>query len=143
MKSTSVYLNFNGNTEEAFLFYKSVFGGEFSYIMRFRDTPDGVKMPVAEGEKLMHISLPIQGGFTLMASDVPESFPQKAVFGSNFYIYLETESVEEADRVFGALSAGGKVEMALEYTFWGAYYGSLVDKFGVQWMVSFTPPAKT
>jgi PhnB protein len=143
MKNTSVYLNFNGNAEEAFLFYKSVFGGESSYVMRFRETPEGGKMPAAEGEKLMHIALPIQGGFTLMASDVVESYAQKAVFGSNFYIYLETESVAEADRVFGALCAGGKVEMALENTFWGAYYGSLIDKFGVQWMVSFTPPAKT
>lgn len=142
MKYASVYLNFNGNAEEAFVFYKSVFGGDFSFVMRFKDTPDGAKMPEADRDKIMHIALPIPNGFTLMASDVPESFGQKLIFGNNFYVYLETESKAEADRIFGALSAGGKVEMALENTFWGAYYGSVTDKFGVQWMVSYTLPEK-
>lgn len=142
MKYSSQYLNFNGNAEEAFVFYKSVFGGDFSFVMRFKETPDGAKVSEAERDKIMHIALPLGNGHMLMASDVLESFGQKVTFGSNLYIYIETESTEEADRIFGGLSSGGKVEMPLENTFWNSYFGSLIDKFGVQWMVSYTLPEK-
>jgi PhnB protein len=129
------YLNFNGNAEEAFNFYKSVFGGEFAVVMRFGDSPQCPDM--AEGDKnlIMHIALPIGDGGILMASDAVESLGQKLTVGNNFYISLSPSSKDDADRIFAGLSDGGKVEMQLQDMPWG-YWGCLADKFGVQWMVN-------
>ncbi len=139
MQFMTTYLNFDGNAEEAFEFYRSVFGGEFDGILRFRDFgDDAMGASEADLDKVAHISLPLVNGIGLMASDVigPQSDAFKA--GSNVYIYLEAESGAEADRVFEGLSAGGTVEMPLQPTAWAEKYGSLIDRFGVQWMVSFT-----
>ncbi len=136
------YLNFAGNTEEAFNFYKSVFGGEFSAVVRFKDVPmEGVNLPKEDENKIMHISLPI-GNDVLMASDAPESMGFTVHFGNNAYISIHPDSKEEADRIFTALSEGGEIEMPIADQMWGDYYGSLKDKFGVQWMVNYTYPQR-
>ena len=137
MAAINPYLNFNGNTEEAFDFYKSVFGGEFLALMRFKENQDCKVMSQSDKERIMHIALPIGGGNVLMATDVLESMGQKLTVGNNFYIAISPESEEEANRLFNGLSAGGKIEMPLQDMFWGAYYGSFTDKFGVQWMVNY------
>jgi PhnB protein len=137
MVSVNPYLNFAGNTEDAFNFYKSVFGGEFMTIMRFKDTPEGEKVSAEDAEKIMHVALPIGNGTILMATDALESFGQKVNMGNNFYLTIHTESRDEADQLFNKLSEGGKVEMPMADMFWGDYYGSFADKFGLQWMVSF------
>jgi PhnB protein len=136
MATINPYLNFNGNTEEVFNFYKSVFGGEFTTISRFKEAPSEYKMSEKEGEKIMHISLPIGEGTTLMGSDVPEVMG-KAIGGNNFSISINTTSEEEAHKLFNGLSAGGKVMMPLEKTFWGSLFGMFTDKFNIQWMVSY------
>jgi PhnB protein len=130
------YLNFAGNAEEAFSFYKSVFGGEFAMLQRFKETPEADKVPAEEQDKLMHVALPI-GGNVLMATDALESMGQKLAVGNNIALSLSVESQAEADRIFAALSPGAKIDMPLQKTFWGAYFGMLTDKFGIQWMVSF------
>ncbi len=140
MKSINPYLNFSGNTEEAFNFYKSVFGGDFSMLQRFKDTPEAGKISDEEKEKLMHVSLPIGKGNILMGTDALESQGWKLTFGNNFSLAAETESKEEADKIFKGLSEGGQVTMPLADTFWGAYFGMTKDKFGIQWMVSYTYP---
>lgn len=134
------YLNFNGNTEEAFNFYKSVFGGEFVMIMRFRDVPGNENLPAELLDKIMHIALPIGKGNMLMATDSLESLGQKLVQGNNHYFMLGTESKEEADELFAKLSVNGKIEMPLQDTFWGAYYGAFTDQFGIQWMIDYEYP---
>jgi PhnB protein len=139
MARVSTYLNFQRNTEEAFNFYKFIFGGEFGGggISRFKDIPPAVGNPqIAEADKnlVMHIELPITGGHVLMGTDAPESMGFKVNYGNNVHISLEPDTRAETKRLFDALSAGGKVTMALEDMFWGAYYGSCTDKFGVQWM---------
>jgi PhnB protein len=138
MASTSTYLNFPRNTEEAFNFYKSVFGTEFSgKPMRFGDIPPMEGMPpVTEEDKnlIMHIELPIVGGHMLMGTDAPESFGFSVTFGNNIHINLQPDTRAETKRLFDALSEGGKVTMPLQDMFWGDYYGSCNDKFGVQWM---------
>lgn len=138
MLNVNPYLNFNGNTEEAFNFYKSVFGGEFITLMRFKDMPEGEKMPPDAQNKIMHAALPISKNTILMATDALESLGQKLTAGNNFYISLETETKDEAGKIFKKLSDGGKIEMPIQDQFWGAYFGSFADKFGVQWMVSYT-----
>ena len=137
MTAVNPYLNFMGNTEEAFTFYKSVFGGEFSALQRFKDTPEAEKVSAADREKIMHISLPIGKGVTLMATDALESMGQKLEVGNNFSLSIDAESRAEADRLFDGLSKGGKVEMPMQKTFWGSYFGMIEDKFGIQWMVSY------
>jgi PhnB protein len=137
MATINPYLNYRGNAEEAFKFYKSVFGGEFSSVQRFKDTPEADKVSAADRDKIMHIALPIGKGVTLMASDTLDSMGQKLSVGNNFYLSITVESRAEAERVFNGLSKGGKVEMPLQKTFWGDYFGMFADKFGVQWMVSF------
>ncbi|MBK8552180.1 MAG: VOC family protein [Ignavibacteria bacterium] len=137
MTTINPYLNFNGNTEEAFNFYKSVFGGEFSALMRFKDTSHGDKLSAEEKERIMHVSLPIGETAILMATDGLESMGRKFINGDNFSITIGTDSREEADRIFKELSAGGKVEMPMEDVFWGDYFGMFTDKFGIQWMVSY------
>ncbi|MCO6474449.1 MAG: VOC family protein [Ignavibacterium sp.] len=141
MKSINPYLNFQGNTEEAFNFYKSVFGGEFQGgIFRFKDTQMRDKLSDEEQQMVMHIGLPMGNQNYLMATDALESMGQKVIFGNNFYISILADSREEADKLFAGLSEGGKVEMPMADQFWGDYFGSLVDKFGVQWMVIYSPP---
>lgn len=135
MPRLNTYLNFNGNTEEAFNFYKSVFGGEFRVLQRFKDTPESGKMPASEQEKIMHVALPV-GGNVLMGTDVPQTMPQ-ATFGTNSSISIDAASEEEANNLFNGLSAGGKVTMPLAKMFWGAYFGMFTDKFGIQWMVNY------
>ncbi len=141
MAKVSTYLNFPRNTEEAFNFYKSVFGGDFAGdgIVRFGAIPaqDGAP-PIKEEDKnlVMHVGLPILGGHVLMGTDAPESMGFKVNFGNNIYINLEPDTRAETDKLFKALSEGGKVEMALQEMFWGDYFGSCTDKFGVQWMVN-------
>ena len=137
MAVSNVYLNFPGNTEEAFNFYKSVLGGEFLVVSRFGDMSEGDKLSESDKTKIMHISLSIGGGTMLMATDAMESMGQKVTFGNNFYICLSTESEAESDKIFNGLSAGGEIEMKLEKTFWGSYFGSFTDKFGVKWMVDY------
>jgi PhnB protein len=139
MKSANPYVNFSGNTEEAFDFYRSVFGGEFLTVFRFRDFGDNNPMGVPENEldRIAHIALPI-GDSLLMGTDVLESWPRGIKVGNNVYISLEAETGEEADRVFNALSAGGEVEMELQQTQWAEKYGSCTDRFGIQWMVNYT-----
>jgi PhnB protein len=138
MKSVNPYLNFPGNTEEAFDFYRSVFGGEFQAVVRFRDFGDnGMGAPERDLDKIAHIALPIGSGL-LMATDVLESWHRPLTVGNNYYITLEPETADEADRLFSALSAGGETEMPLQPTEWAEKYGSCIDRFGVQWMVSYT-----
>ena len=138
MARTSTYLNFSRNTEEAFNFYKSVFGGDFiGGISRFGDIPSSDDMPpLAEQDKnlIMHIELPILGGHILMGTDAPETMGFTLIFGNNSYINLEPDSKAETKTLFDALSAGGKVTTELQDMFWGAYFGTCTDKFGVHWM---------
>lgn len=138
MASVSTYLNFERNTEEAFNFYKSVFGGEFTEpIRRMGEVPPQEGQPPLKDEDknlVMHVSLPILGGHLLMGTDAPESMGFKMNFGNNVYINLGTDTRAELDRLFKALSDGGKVEMEPQDMFWGDYFASCRDKFGVQWM---------
>lgn len=142
MPQVNTYLNFAGNTEEAFNFYRSVFGGEFSAVVRFKDMPmEGVSIPNEDESKIMHIGLHIGQDNVLMATDSLESMGQKLVQGNNIYISVHPESKEEADRIFNGLSAGGAIEMPIADQPWGDYWGSFKDKFGVQWMVNYSHPA--
>ena len=138
MARVSTYLNFRRETEEAFNFYKSVFGGEFQgEISRLRDIPLSVDMPpLPESDKdlIMNIALPILGGHLLMGTDSPESMGFRVNSGNNVYITLQPDTRKETKRLFDALSEGGVVEQELQEMFWGDYYGSLRDKYGVQWM---------
>ena len=136
MPSINPYLNFAGNTEEAFTFYKSVFGGEFAMIQRFGQTPDG-NVPPNLKDKIMHVSLPIGKNNILMGTDACEEMGFNLTWGNNFYICISPDSKEEADKLFNSLAEGGKVNMPLQEMFWGAYYGDLTDKFNVKWMVNY------
>jgi PhnB protein len=140
MATLNPYLNFSGNTEEAFTFYKSVFGGEFATLQRFKDTPEAGRVPEKEKNMLMHVALPVGKGNTLMATDALESMGHKLTVGNNIQLSLEADSKDEAEKLFKGLSAGGKVTMPLADTFWGAYFGMLTDRFGIQWMVNYTHP---
>ncbi|MCY4779179.1 VOC family protein [Sphingobacterium sp. UT-1RO-CII-1] len=131
------YLNFEGNAEEAFLFYKSVFGGELS-IQRMAEVPDVTGLSEEEMNCAMHISLPLSNGQLLMASDIIPSLGHVLKVGNNNYISLFVDSREEAERFFKGLSAGGKIEMPLEDMFWGDYFGSFTDRYGVNWMVNYS-----
>ena len=139
MARVSTYLNFLRNTEEAFNFYKTVFGGEFGGmgIVRFKDMPPREGMPpLAEQDKnlILHIELAITGGHIIMATDALESMGFTINFGNNVHINLEPDTRAETKKLFTALSDGGKITMELQDMFWGTYYGSCTDKFGVQWM---------
>ncbi len=137
MATVNIYLNFNGNTEEAFNFYKSVFGGEFTSLQRFKDTPEADKLPENDRDKIMHVALPIGNGSILMATDALESMGQKLTLGNNYHISVQAETEAEADQIFNRLSADGEVVMPLTKMFWGDYFGMTTDKFGVQWMVNY------
>jgi len=138
MPRVSTYLNFPRSTEEAFNFYKSVFGGEFTDgIHRLSEAPAQPGVPelsAADKNLVMHVELPILGGHALMGTDAPESMGFKVAFGNNIYINLEPDTKAETYKLFAALAAGGKVGMPLTEMFWGAYYGSCTDKYGVSWM---------
>ncbi len=142
MASINPHINFNGNAEEAFNFYKSVFGGEFAKIMRFKDLASA-EFPVAENEanKIMHIALPI-GKSILMANDVPEILGRTNENENRSKIVISAESKEEADKLFNGLSAGGQIEMPISDSPWGSYFGMLRDKYGIEWMVDFDPKDK-
>lgn len=137
MAKMNPYLNFDGKAEEAFNFYKSVFGGEFTGAHKMSDAPGTENLPEDERNRIMHIALPIDEHTTLMASDTMPSMGHKLVEGNNVHISLHPTSREEADRLFNGLSAGGQVEMPLQDTFWGAYFGNFKDKYGINWMVNF------
>lgn len=138
MTTVNTYLTFNGNCEQAFNFYKSVFGGEFDHIGKFKDMPEDPKYPMSEKdkEKIMHISFPISKETSLMGSDTGGEWASNFKQGNNFSISIDTDSKDEADRLFNELSKGGEVIMPMNKTFWGSYFGMLTDKFGIQWMVS-------
>ena len=140
MATINPYLNFLGNTEEVFTFYKSVFGGEFSSLVRFKDMPGGGPIPAQDSNKIMHVALPIGKGNTLMGTDVLESMGQKLTEGDNFSLSISADSRADADKHFGALSAGGKIEMPMGDAPWGSYFGMSKDKFGIRWMVSYDAP---
>lgn len=138
MARVSTYLNFPRSTEAAFLFYKSVFGTEFSGpVGRWRDMPpdpDRPPVPEADLDLVMHVELPILAGHVLMGTDAPESAGFTVTPGNNVYITLEPDTRAETDRLFQGLAEGGQVEMPLQEMFWGGYFGSLADRFGVRWM---------
>jgi len=135
------YLNFDGNAEEAFRFYHNVFGGEL-FIQRMGEAPGSENLPEDEKRRAMHVSIPIGDGQFLMASDCLPSQGHTLHVGNNNYISLTADSREEADRLFTELSAGGKVEMPMEDMFWGDYFGSFEDRFGVRWMINFNNNSK-
>jgi PhnB protein len=142
MARVSTYLNFPRNTEEAFNFYKTVFSTEFNgAIARFGGIPpqDGMP-PLSDADKnlVMHIELPITGGHMLMGTDAPESFGFTVNKGNNVHIMIEPDTKADADKIFAALSEDGSITMPLQDMFWGAYYGSCTDKFGVQWMINIS-----
>ena len=141
MAFLNVYLNFNGDCEAAFNHYKSVFGGEFATFSRFGDMPSSEEpLPASEANKVMHVALPVgSAGCVLMGSDCPPSFPN-GVQGNLFNVSINADNKEEADLLFGGLSAGGTVAMPIADTFWGAYFGMFTDQFGVQWMVNYDYP---
>ena len=144
MATVSIYLNFAGNTAEAFQFYKEVFGTDFEGgIMYNRDVPSipGMpKLPENELGKVMHVALPILGGIKIMGTDMLESMGHKLIVGNNTTINLEPDSKEEVDRLYAALSEGSTQNMAPSDQFWGAYWGVCLDKFGIRWMFNYTYP---
>ncbi|MBI2419306.1 MAG: VOC family protein [Ignavibacteriales bacterium] len=139
MAQINPHINFNGNAEEAFTFYKSVFGGEFTEIIRFKDIASP-EFPVSESEanKILNIALPI-GNNVLLANDVPESMGRTNENENRSKISIRAESKEEADKLFNGLSAGGQIEMPIEDGPWGSYFGMFRDKYGIEWMVDFNP----
>lgn len=137
MANINPHVNFNGNAEEAFNFYRSVFGGEFTKIIRFKDLANAeFQVAEKEADKIMHIALPI-GNTVLMANDVPEILGRTNENENRSKIVINAESKEEADKIFNALSAGGQVEMPISDSPWGSYFGMFRDKYGIEWMVEF------
>lgn len=130
------YLNFDGQAEEAFNFYKSVLGGEFIFFQRMGDMPDAA-IPEEEKNRVMHVALPINEHTILMASDCSSAMGQSFRMGNNMYVNINAESREDADYLFNGLSAGGTIEMPMADMFWGDYFGSFKDKFGILWMINF------
>lgn len=140
MAQINPYIHFNGNAEEAFTFYQSVFGGEFANIVRFKDMNfEGFEMNENEANKIMHIALPIGKHNILMGSDTPQSMGKHNEQETRTKISVGAESKAEADRLFNGLSAGGTVEMPIADSPWGSYFGMFRDRFGIEWMVDFDP----
>ncbi|MTI31974.1 VOC family protein [Xanthovirga aplysinae] len=140
MTTANVYLTFNGNCEEAFNFYQSVFGGEFSYVGKFKDMPPMEGQPPISpehAEKIMHMALPLSEETVIMGSDTMEEGDSNHVQGNNFSISIDTDSKNKADKLFDKLTSGGVTKMPMNKTFWGDYFGMLTDKFGINWMISF------
>jgi PhnB protein len=140
MPEIQPYLTFPGNCEEAFNFYKSIFGGDFDYIGRYKDMPSEKPMTDEQKDKIMHVSLRIGKNGALMGSDSSDEFGHATVIGTNISLSLNADSEQEADQLFTALSAGGKSTMPMQKTFWGSYFGMLTDKFSIQWMISAEQP---
>jgi PhnB protein len=136
MATINPYLNFNGKTEDAFNLYKKIFGGEFTTLQRIKDTPMAKDFPANEQNKIMHVALPI-GKNILMASDILESMGHKLTNGNNYSISVNATSKKEAESIFNQLAEGGIITMPMKVEFWGALFGMVNDKFGIQWMVSF------
>ena len=140
MEQINPYINFNGNTEEAFNFYKSVFGGEFAMVARFKDMDMGDHpIPESEANKISHIALPIGKHSLLMGSDTPSFMGTHNENENRSKISISAESKEEADRIYNGLSAGGQVEMPIQDSPWGSYFGMFRDRYGFEWMIDFDP----
>ncbi len=140
MAKINPYIHFNGNTEEAFTFYKSIFGGDFAMVARYKDFSSlENSFSEKEGNKIMHIALPIGKSDVLMGSDVPEILGQVNENENRSKISIHAESKEEADKLFNGLSAGGNIEVPIEDSPWGSYFGMFRDKYGIEWMVDFDP----
>lgn len=137
MRAIHPYLTFNGNCEEAFNFYKKAFDVEFKDFNRFSDMPPDQNFPAEAANLIMHVALPIGANTMLMGSDAHESFGQTIKTGNNFSVYVDTESEEEANRIFSRLAESGQITMPQSKTFWGSYFGMLTDKFGINWMIGF------
>ncbi len=139
MNTINPYLHFNGSCEEAFNFYKSTFGGEFSYLGRYSEMPENPDSPISEEEKekIMHMSLPISEHSMLMGSDASDAFGGAVSQGSNFSVSVSPSSEKETDRLFAGLSEGGQVKMPPAKTFWGSYFCMFTDKFGIHWMIDY------
>ena len=131
------YLNFPGNSEEAFKFYQSIFGGELS-VNRFKDTPESARIPAADQDKMMHIALLVNNSPFLMATDALESMGQKLEIGNNIHLSVFTSSESETSRIFNAFAKNGKITVPLEKQFWGDFFGMVTDQFGIQWMVNYS-----
>jgi PhnB protein len=138
MLKVNIYLTFNGTCEEAFIFYKSVFGGEFQFIGRYKDVPqsDSQNFQPENENKIMHVSLPISEKTVLMGCDSPEAGGQGTIMGNNISISLDLDTKSEADTLFAKLSSKGQIRMAMSETFWGAYFGALTDRFGINWLIN-------
>lgn len=139
MTTVNVYITFNGNCEEAFRFYQSIFGGEFTQFSRFNEMPpseDGQGMPDDQKNRIMHVSLPISNETAIMGSDTGGEWAASFIAGNNFSVSINVDSRAEADKIFNGLSQGGHVTMPLSDTFWGSYFGMCTDKFGINWMMS-------
>jgi len=143
MVSTNTYLHFAGNAEKAMNYYKKVFNGTFTIFQRYKEIPGGEKLSADEQDKLIHVTLNIGNGIIIMATDALPSMGRHVTEGNNFYTCLHTGSEEETEKLFALLSEDGQVEMPLNKTFWGAYFGMCRDKFGVQWMINYTYPLST
>lgn len=133
------YLTFLGNCEEAFNYYKSIFGGEFTYVGRFGEMPpqEGAQMPEEDKNKIMHISLPISKETTLMGSDTGGEWAAHTIVGNNITLSISVDSKEKADEYYSKLAAGGKETMPMAQTFWGDYFGMCTDQFGINWMLNY------
>ena len=144
MTTVNIYLTFLGNCKEAFTFYQSVFGGEFSFVGTFGEMPPQEGMPISDEmkDKIMHISLPISKETAIMGIDTGGEWSADFKKGSNFSISISTDSKSKADNFFAKLSEGGKVNMPMNKTFWGDYFGMLEDQFGIKWMISFNEAAQ-
>ena len=136
MRSIHSYLHFAGDAETAMKFYRKVLGGEFTAFSRYKDIPGGEKMPPEQGDKLIHASLALGNGCNIMATDMPGG-TEDIVKGNNYHICINTDSEAETERLFNDLSEDGRVDMPLNRTFWGAYFGMFRDKFGIQWMINY------
>ncbi|MCP9751208.1 VOC family protein [Ferruginibacter sp. HRS2-29] len=140
MATINPHVNFNGNAEEAFNFYRSVFGGNFSKVVRFKDLSiPGFEIPKQEEDKIMHIALPTGQGSVLMGNDVPEIMGKTNENENRSKIVIQAETKDEADKLFNGLSAGGQPEYPIGDSPWGTYFGSFRDKYGIEWMVEFDP----
>ena len=144
MATINPYLTFLGNCEEAFTYYKSIFGGEFDYVGRFSEMPEDPNYTLSEEDKqkIMHMSLPISKETRLMGSDTAGEWAGKTIVGNNISISITAQTKAEADQLFNSLSQGGRITMPIGETFWGDYFGMCTDKFDVNWMVSFNPDQK-
>lgn len=141
MNTPTPYLNFPGTCEEAFTFYKKVFGGAFDFVGRFKEMPPEVPVPKGFEDKLMHISLSVDGTPFLMGSDAPEGYGDPYTVGNNVHLSLNPANEAEAKRLYEALREGGKVTMELAPTFWAKLFAMVRDRYGIHWMISFGEPA--